>query len=118
MAEELRMHNPCSPGGLIQEEYLKPYGISGRELAVRLRVAPSTVSRLLKAEIGLSADMALRLSIVLGGSPGSWLNAQKNYSLWQAEQSFDATKLERIDFSVLERLEHGIESHSEQRVAI
>ena len=113
MAEELRMHNPCSPGELIQEEYLKPYRISGRELAAKLRVAPSTVSRLLKAEIGLSADMALRLSIVLGGSPGSWMNAQKNYALWQAEQSFDAEGLERIDFSVWERSDDGVENHSQ-----
>ena len=67
MAEELRMHNPCSPGELILEDYLRPYNISGRELAAKLKVASNTVSRLLKSEIGLSADMALRLSIVLGG---------------------------------------------------
>ncbi len=105
MAESLRMYNPCSPGEIILEEYLKPYNISGRELAAKLKVAPSTVSRLLKSEIGLSADMALRVSVVLGGSPGSWMNMQKNYALWQAEQSFDASELERIDFSVLERIE-------------
>lgn len=105
MAERLKMYDPCSPGEIILEEYLKPYNISGRELAKKLKVAPSTVSRLLKAEIGLSADIALRLSIVLGGSPGSWMNMQKNYALWQAEQSFDASELERIDFSSLAQIE-------------
>ena len=105
MAEQLKMHNPCSPGEIILEEYLKPYKISGRELANKLKVAPSTVSRLLKAEIGLSAEMALRLNAVLGGSPGSWMNMQKSYALWQAEQSFDASELERIDFSLLKRVE-------------
>ena len=105
MTEELKMFNPASPGEVIQETYLKPYQISGRELAAKLKVAPSTVSRLLRAEIGLSADMALRLSIVLGGSPGSWMNMQKNYALWQAEQSFDDSELERIDFSLLTRIE-------------
>ena len=106
MTEDLkRMHNPCSPGEIILEEYLKPYSISGRELAAKLKVSPSTVSRLLKAEIGLSADMALRLNAVLGGSPGSWMNMQKNYALWQAEQSFDPSELERIDFSLLEQIE-------------
>ena len=49
--------------------------------------------------------MALRLSVVLGGSPGSWMNVQKNYALWQAEQLFDASGLERIDFSSLMRME-------------
>lgn len=105
MAEKIKMHNPCSPGEIIMEDYLKPYKISGRELAAKLKVSPSTVSRLLKAEIGLSADMALRISTVLGGSPGSWMNMQKNYALWQAEQSFDAGGLERIDFSLLTRIE-------------
>ena len=106
MAEELRMHNPCSPGEIILEDYLKPYNISGRELATKLKVAPSTVSRLLKSEIGLSADMALRISVVLGGSPGSWMNVQTNYALWQAEQSFDADGLKRMDFTSLTRIEN------------
>lgn len=105
MSEELKMYNPCSLGEIILEEYLKPYSISGRDLAAKLKVAPSTVSRLLKAEIGLSADMALRLSVVLGGSPESWMNMQKNYALWQAEQSFDPSELESINFSVLTRVE-------------
>ena len=109
MAEELKMHNPPSPGAVIQEVYLRPYNISGRELAAKLKVAPSTVSRLLKAEIGLSADMALRLSSVLGRSPGSWMNMQKIYALWQAEQSFDASELERIDFESLARIEDELE---------
>lgn len=42
---------------------------------------------------------------MLGGSPGSWMNMQKIYALWQAEQSFDASDLERIDFSSLTRIE-------------
>ena len=105
MEETLKMYDPPSPGEIIQRVYLKPYNISGRELATKLKVSPSTVSRLLKAEIGLSADMALRISAVLGRSPGSWMNMQKIYALWQAEQSFDASELERIDFSLLKRIE-------------
>ena len=30
---------------------------------------------------------------------------QQNYVLWQAEQSFDPSELERIDFGALERIE-------------
>ncbi|MGC1305607.1 MAG: HigA family addiction module antitoxin [Phormidesmis sp.] len=107
------MHNPPSPGEIIQETYLKPYQISGRELAAKLKVAPSTISRLLKAEIGLSAEMALRLNAVLGGSPEMWMNMQKTYALWQAEQSFDASELERIDFSALAQIEDEDIAYSE-----
>ena len=115
MTEELKMFNPPSPGEVIQETYLKPYRISGRELAAKLKVAPSTVSRLLKAEIGLSADMALRLNAVLGGSPGMWMNMQRIYALWQAEQSFNTDELERIDFSSLTRIEDDIDSDEAER---
>jgi len=105
MTEELRMHDPLAPGEIIQEVYLKPYNISGRELAERLKVSPSTVSRLLKKEIGLSADMALRVSVVLGRSPESWMNMQQDYALWQAEQAFDANEFEPVDFTLLTRIE-------------
>ena len=48
---EMRMHNPPHPGEFITEVYLEPFGISGRELAEKLDVAPSTLSRLLKGSI-------------------------------------------------------------------
>ena len=105
MAEDLDMYNPCAPGELIQSEYLHPYAISQKELATKLKVAPETVSRLIKAEIDLSADMALRLSVVLGGSPDSWMNMQKNYALWQARMSFNPGELEKVDCNRLPRIE-------------
>ncbi len=35
---------------------------------------------------GISADMALKLARVFGGSAESWLYMQANYDLWQAER--------------------------------
>ncbi|CAM5213533.1 hypothetical protein OURE66S_03497 [Oligella ureolytica] len=43
----MRMHNPPHPGEFITEVYLEPYDISGRELAQKLDVAASTLSRIL-----------------------------------------------------------------------
>ncbi len=37
------MYNPPHPGEFITEIYLEPNGISGRELATKLGVAPSTL---------------------------------------------------------------------------
>lgn len=37
------MYNPPHPGEFIAEIYLEPNGISGRELATKLGVAPSTL---------------------------------------------------------------------------
>jgi len=83
----MRMHNPPHPGEFIAEVYLEPNHISGRELAVALRVSASTLSRILKGTSGVSPTMALRLSKALGRSPESWLAMQSNYDLWSARQT-------------------------------
>jgi antitoxin HigA-1 len=83
------MHNPPHPGAFITQVYLEPNGISGRELALQLGVAASTLSRVLKESSGISPEMALRLSKALGRSPESWLMMQDHYDLWQARQTLD-----------------------------
>lgn len=66
------MHNPPHSGEFIREVYLVPFGISSRQLASSLGISPSTLSRLLKGDSGISPEMALRLSKVLGRTPESW----------------------------------------------
>lgn len=82
----MAMHNPPHPGEFIIQVYLEPNGISGRELAVKLGVAASTLNRVLTGTSGISPEMALRLSKGLGRTPESWLAMQSNYDLWQAKQ--------------------------------
>jgi|GEM_PF-1855609 len=43
-------HNPPHPGEFITSIYLQPIGISGRDLAEKLDVAASTLSRVLKVQ--------------------------------------------------------------------
>lgn len=92
----MAMHNPPHPGEFITEVYLEPNGISGRELAVKLDVAASTLSRVLKGLSGISPEMALRLSKALGRSPESWLAMQYNYDLWQAKQSVNLGNVGKV----------------------
>jgi addiction module HigA family antidote len=83
------MHNPPHPGEFIISVYLEPNGISGRELASKLGVAPSSLNRILTGRSGVSPEMALRLSKCLGRSPESWLAMQHNYDLWLARKNVD-----------------------------
>ena len=69
----MTMHNPPHPGDFITEVYLEPNGLTGRQLALKLGVAASTLSRVLKGASGISPEMALRLSKALGRSPESWV---------------------------------------------
>lgn len=93
----MAMHNPPHPGEFITELYLEPFGVSGRELAHRLDVAPSTLSRILKGSSRITPDMALRLSKTLGRSPESWLAMQDAYDLWRARQSTDLARVSKLE---------------------
>ncbi|GAB3394606.1 HigA family addiction module antitoxin [Humibacter soli] len=77
------MFNPPHPGEFITEVYLEPLGMSGRELAGRLGVAPSTIIRLLNGTSHLSPEMAARLAKAFGSTPRFWLTLQTNYDLWR-----------------------------------
>jgi len=95
----MAMHNPPHPGEFITEVYLEPNGLSGRELALKLGVAASTLSRVLKGASGVSPEMALRLSKALGRSPESWLAMQYSHDLWQAKQHVDLSNVGKVRFS-------------------
>lgn len=93
------MHNPPHPGEFIASVYLEPNGITGRELASKLGVSPSTLNRVLTNKSGVSPEMALRLSKCIGRSPESWLGMQHNYDLWQARKHVDLSEVEALEVS-------------------
>ncbi|PUE41190.1 HigA family addiction module antitoxin [Limnohabitans sp.] len=97
----MAMHNPPHPGEFIQEIYLDPHGISGRELAEKLDVAPSTLSRILKGSSRVTPEMALRLSKALGRTPESWLSLQDAHDLWIARQNVDMNRVVPLQFSAV-----------------
>ncbi|HMA98705.1 MAG TPA: HigA family addiction module antitoxin [Wenzhouxiangella sp.] len=94
----MNMHNPPHPGEFIRDVYLKPNSLTGRQLASKLGVSPSTLNRILQGRSGVSPEMALRLSKALGRSPESWLALQGNHDLWHARRSLDLGAVEKIEF--------------------
>ncbi len=93
----MKMHNPPHPGEFITGIYLEPNGISGRELAQKLDVAPSTLSRVLNGTSRVTPEMALRLSKAVGRSAESWLEMQNTYDLWQARQTLKLDRITKLD---------------------
>jgi addiction module HigA family antidote len=94
-----QQHNPPHVGGLIYRTYIEPFDdISANKIADALGVARSTFSRLINGVSDLSPEMAVRLSVVLGGSAESWLRLQENYDLWKAREKVNTENLHRIDF--------------------
>lgn len=95
----MTMHNPPHPGEFITDIYLEPNGISGRELAVKLDVAASTLSRILKGSSRITPEMALRLSKAIGRSPESWLAMQDAHDLWVARQHVNLRRVGKLKFA-------------------
>ena len=79
-----RMHNPVHPGEVLREWLLE--GMTVTKAAEELQVSRVTLSKVLNGKAGVTAGMALRLSIWLGTSPDLWLGMQTQWELWQAEQ--------------------------------
>ena len=79
-----RMHNPVHPGEVLREWLLE--GMTVTKAAEELQVSRVTLSKVLNGKAGVTAGMALRLSVWLGTSPDVWLGMQTQWELWQAEQ--------------------------------
>ena len=81
------MHNPPHPGEFIRRQCLEPLGLTVTEAAKGLAVSRNTLSMLLNGRLGISPEMAIRLSQAFGGSPQSWLQQQMQYDLWHVQQN-------------------------------
>lgn len=78
------MYNPAHPG-LVLRDCLD--NISITEAARRLGITRAALSRIINGKAAVSAEMAVRLSILLPNTDAAfWLRMQSAYDLWQAEQ--------------------------------
>ena len=90
MIRSLRNVNrrPTHPGAILREDVLPELGITQAVFANHLGVSRLSVSELLHEKRGISAEMAVRLARVIGGSAESWLHMQEAVDLWEVEQKF------------------------------
>ena len=64
------------PGEILLEEFMKPMGITGRQLAADIDVSPSRISEIVHGTRPISADTALRLGLFFSMEPRFWMNLQ------------------------------------------
>ncbi len=82
----MEMHNPPHPGEIVRELCLEPLGLSVTAAAEALGVSRKALSELLNGKSGISAEMAIRLSLAFKTSPESWLMQQAMYDLYHAKR--------------------------------
>jgi addiction module HigA family antidote len=76
---------PVHPGEILEEEFMKPLGISQNRLGNYLGVSPCRISEIIHGKRAITADIALRLSKYFGNSASFWLGLQMDFDLDTAE---------------------------------
>lgn len=69
------------PGEILLEDFMKPMGISARQLAADIDVSPSRISELVHGKRPITADTALRLGLFFNMEPRFWMNLQTEYDM-------------------------------------
>lgn len=77
----LKFARPMHPGEYLREEYLVPLGMSAGALAKRLNLPRTRIERIVKEEVGITPDTALRLARFFNTTPQFWMNFQQAYEL-------------------------------------
>ncbi len=77
---------PVHPGEVLEEEFLKPFGITKYRLAKDLNIPATRVGEIIHGKRSLTADTALRLARYFGNSAAFWINLQGQYDLEVTEE--------------------------------
>jgi len=91
------MKKPSHPGGFVLRQCIEPLGLSVTSATAALAVTRTSLSELVNGKRGISPEMAIRLSMVFGGSAENWLVQQAQYDL--ARVRVDRIKLKRLEMT-------------------
>ena len=86
---------PTHPGEMLLEEFLRPMGITQRELATAIHVPYQRINEIINQKRGVTPSTSLRLAKFFGVSEDFWLNLQLRWNLYKARQS-ETEELKRI----------------------
>ena len=79
---------PVSPGEMLQEEFLKPLGLSSYRLAKDIDVPATRVYDIVSGKRAVTAETDLLLCRYFGLSDGWWLAVQSHHDTHVARRDF------------------------------
>lgn len=83
----MEMYNPCHPGELLLEGFIKELNLSMAETALKLGVSRQNLSDIVHCKRAITPLMALRIAKAFNSDAALWVNMQAKYDLWQARQT-------------------------------
>jgi len=78
---------PVSPGEMLDEEFLKPLGLTKYRLAKDIGVPAQRIGEIVAGRRAITADTDLRLCRYFGLSDGWWLRGQVSYDTAVAKEA-------------------------------
>jgi antitoxin HigA-1 len=93
--EVVAQFSPVHPGEVLEEEFMKPLALTAGQVAKACDVPRTRIERIVRGELGISADTALRLGRFFSISPDFWMNFQKHYELETARLTLSG-KIDKI----------------------
>jgi len=90
------MHNPPHPGEVLKALCLEPLGLTVTDAARALGVSRKALSGIVNGRVGVSPEMAVRLSLAFDTTAESWVNQQLQYDLWRAEKKRATLRVRRL----------------------
>jgi len=79
------MYNPCHPGEILREDFLKELNLTQKDAAIALGVTRKTLSKVVNGRGSITPEMAVRLEMVFKKPAAQWLRLQNAYDLSQLE---------------------------------
>jgi antitoxin HigA-1 len=80
-----KRHAPIPPGEMLRDA-LDRVGLSANAAASKMKIPGNRLTAILKGQRSITADTAMRLARLLGGTAAMWLRMQTLYDLEEAEE--------------------------------
>ena len=87
--------DPILPGEILEEDFLKPLGITPYRLSKEINISATRISEILKGKRKITIDTALRLSKYFGNSVEFWIGIQNEYEI-RVEKELLEKQLKKI----------------------
>lgn len=92
----MRMYDPPHPGEVLKSLCLEPLALTVTDAARALGVSRKTLSGIVNGHVGISPEMAVRLSLAFDTTAESWLAQQLQYDLWRVEKRRAVLRVRRL----------------------
>ena len=82
---------PAHPGEILKEMFIKERNLTISEVAKGLNVARANLSAVINGHLGISSELAIKLSEAFGNTAQFWVNLQNNYDMACRKESKSCT---------------------------